>query len=68
MAWRRVELGEKIRIRHGIHRGKVGKVVAHEHRPDRRPGRNTLLTYVVELSDRRIRVPGSHLDLWLGSG
>ena len=72
MAARRVEVGEKVRIRHGIHKGKLGKVIAHERRTKRERlswpiGRVrivVLLTYLVEIDGvGQRRVPGSYLDL-----
>lgn len=70
MAARRVEVGEKVRLRYGNHKGKLGKVIAHERRTwnKRRWGGRiiplTLLTYVVEIENvGPRRVPGSYLDL-----
>ena len=71
MAARRVEVGEKVRLRYGNHKGKLGKVIAHERRvikyatryTSRIPSK-TLLTYVVEIENvGPRRVPGSYLDL-----
>ncbi len=70
MAARMVNIGEKVRIRHGNHKGKFGKVTAHERRTgNRRDWRGriyplTLLTYVVEIENvGPRRLPGSYLDV-----
>ena len=71
MAARMVNIGEKVRIRHGNHKGKFGKVVKHERSVSQYkiawggtiPSR-TRLTYVVEIENvGPRRVPGSYLDL-----
>lgn len=71
MAQRRVEVGEKVRIRHGVRKGRLGVVVDHERHTRetwdswrRRPDTRTVLTYEVEIEGVGIRrFPGSHLDL-----
>ncbi len=70
MAHRRVEVGERVRLRYGRHDGKLGVVTAHERRVKLKRLRNgqkekvTLLTYVVELDGvGPRRVPGSYLEL-----
>ncbi len=74
MAFRRVEIGEEVTIRWGIHKGKRGKVVKHErhvteyrYRYMSRIPSKTLLTYVVEIEGVGTRrLPGSYLDLVKG--
>ncbi|KKN01043.1 hypothetical protein LCGC14_1131710 [marine sediment metagenome] len=71
MAARRVEVGEKIRIRHGDRKGKLGVVTAHERRKTQTRLWNgqveikTHLTYCVEFDEdiSPRRVPGSYLEL-----
>ncbi|KKM98907.1 hypothetical protein LCGC14_1153170 [marine sediment metagenome] len=71
MAARGVEVGEKVRIRHGDRKGKLGVVIAHERRKTQSRlwnGRIEIkqhLTYVVEFDEdiSQRRVPGSYLDL-----
>lgn len=70
MARRRVEIGEKVTICYGNHKGKFGVVTAHERRrKEKHLWRGavqfvTLLTYVVEIEGvGPRRVPGSYLNL-----
>ena len=67
MAHRKVEVGEMVRLRHGLHKGKLGKVTAHERRKTgygRHFNTKTMLTYVVKIENAGPRrVPGSYLDL-----
>ena len=67
MAQRRVEVGEAVRIRHGLHKGKLGVVKDHERREERDLYRRvvkTHLTYLVEIEEIGVRrMCGSYLDL-----
>ena len=71
MAQRRVEVGERVRIRHGVREGRLGVVKGHERRErgvwdswHRHYWNRTILTYLVEIEGVGVRrFPGSHLAL-----